>query len=51
MYRDCRVFLADIIDSIGEIRSYVAGLSYDSFSQDPKTVDAVRRLVSRRPAG
>jgi len=34
MYRDCRVFVVDILDSIGKIRSYVAGLSFDSFSQD-----------------
>ena len=36
-------YLADIIEAIGDIRSFVDGLDYDAFSSDKKTVNAVIR--------
>lgn len=38
-------YLADIIESIGDIRSFVDGLDYDAFSTDKKTVNAVIRSL------
>jgi uncharacterized protein with HEPN domain len=43
MPRDSRVYLDDILESIGAIRDYTAGLSRDTFGQDRRTVDAVLR--------
>lgn len=38
-------YLADIIEAIGDIRSFVDGLDYDTFSTDKKTVNAVIRSL------
>jgi uncharacterized protein with HEPN domain len=38
-------YLADIIEAIGDIRSFVDGLNYDAFSTDKKTVNAVIRSL------
>jgi uncharacterized protein with HEPN domain len=35
--------VADILDAIGKIRTYVKGMSFRQFKSDPKTVDAVIR--------
>ena len=43
MPRDSRVYLEDILDAIGAISEYTAGLSRDGFGADRKTVDAVLR--------
>jgi len=43
MYRDCRVYLGDILEAIQRIREYVQGLSFDGFEGDSKTVDPVVR--------
>lgn len=41
--RNITLYLDDITTSIDKIETYTKGLSYDSFSNDPKTVDAVVR--------
>ncbi len=43
MSRDCKVYLEDILEAIGKIRAYTAGMSADSFAADNKTLDAVLR--------
>ena len=43
MPRDYRAYLDDIMDAIGSIREYTAGLDYETFSRDRKTQDAVVR--------
>ena len=43
MSRGCRVYLCDILYAVGKIRSYVAGLSFEAFCRDSRTVDAVVR--------
>jgi uncharacterized protein with HEPN domain len=43
MPRDFEVYLEDILQAIGKIRIYTAGLTRDEFSQDDKTIDAVIR--------
>jgi len=41
--RDFEVYLEDIRQAIGKIRSYTEGLTRDSFDRDDKTIDAVIR--------
>ncbi len=43
MPRDYRVYLEDVLESIGRIQHYVGGFSFDSFQDDRRTVDAVVR--------
>ncbi len=43
MKRDSRLYLDDIIDAIEKIENYVNGLTFEDFSQDSKTVDAIVR--------
>lgn len=43
MPRDIKLYLDDILESICRIYEYVAGMDFDSFSEDQKTVDAVVR--------
>ena len=43
MPRDYKVYLQDVLDAAGKVRSYTAGLSFKIFSEDTKTVDAVVR--------
>ncbi len=43
MPRDFEVYLEDIRQAIGKIRSYTEGLTRDSFDRDDKTIDAVIR--------
>jgi uncharacterized protein with HEPN domain len=41
--RDSRLYLDDIFDAIDKIDNYVEGLSFEEFSADSKTVDAIVR--------
>jgi uncharacterized protein with HEPN domain len=41
--RDWRLRLRDILDAIAAIQEYTAGMDFESFCQDRKTVDAVVR--------
>lgn len=43
MKRDVRLYLDDILDAVEKIERYVEGLSFDDFSVDSKTVDAIVR--------
>jgi len=43
MPRDSKVYLEDILEAIGKIRLYTAGLSFEDFCEDSKTKDAVVR--------
>lgn len=39
--------LQDVIENIGRIDGYVAGLSFEQFAADNRTVDAVERCLQR----
>ena len=41
--RSWRVRIEDVLDAIDTIEHYVAGLDFDAFEADRKTVDAVER--------
>ena len=41
--REWRLRVEDILDAIGRIERYVAGLDFEQFKADQKTVDAVVR--------
>ena len=41
--RDFQVYIEDIIDAIDSIQEYTGQLTYERFSKDKKTVDAVVR--------
>jgi len=43
MPRDFEVYLEDIGQAIGKIKSYTAGLTRDVFDHDDRTIDAVIR--------
>jgi len=43
MKKDYRVYIDDILEALGKIEKYTRGLSFEGFSQDSKTVDAVIR--------
>ncbi len=43
MPRDYRVYLDDILESVGKIKDYTAGYTRQRFAEDSKTVDAVIR--------
>lgn len=43
MPRDYKVYLEDILEAIGKISRYTAGVSQEVFSRDEKTLDAVVR--------
>lgn len=45
MTREWRDYLADILASTLEIEAFVAGLNYDEFFRDRKTVNAVIRSL------
>jgi len=46
MPRDYKVYLDDIIEAIGRIFDYTNGLSFETFSSDRKTIDAVNRNLA-----
>lgn len=41
--RDPQFLLTDILEAVGKIKRYTAGLTYDTFIEDSKTLDAVIR--------
>lgn len=41
--REWKLFLEDILESMGLIEEYVKGMSFDDFKEDRKTIDAVVR--------
>jgi uncharacterized protein with HEPN domain len=41
--RDSRLYLDDIFDAIEKIENYIEGLSFEEFSTDNKTSDAIVR--------
>lgn len=41
--RDIKLYIADIKDSAARIEEYVAGMSFEDFRADRKTIDAVVR--------
>ena len=43
MPRDWTIRIEDILESIGKIHRYLEGLTFDQFSADDRTVDAVVR--------
>lgn len=43
--REVRDYLADILQAIGDIRSYTGGLTVDAFREDRKTQQAVIRCL------
>lgn len=43
MPRDYKVYLEDILEAIGKISRYTAGVSQKAFSEDERTLDAVVR--------
>ncbi len=43
--REIRDYLADILESINDIDAFTTGMTYEEFSQDKKTVNAVIRSL------
>ena len=43
MRRDCRVYLDDILEAVGNAMTYTDGYSLDKLRNDQKTLDAVVR--------
>lgn len=43
MKRDYRVYVDDILEAFEKIEKYVEGMSFDEFTEDTKTIDAVIR--------
>ena len=41
--RESALYLQDIVSSLKKIEEYIKGLSFEQFSQDEKTIDAVVR--------
>ena len=41
--RPIELLLNDMLDAIGKIEQYVDGLTFETFSSDQKTIDAVAR--------
>lgn len=43
LHRDWRFRIEDILEAISRIQSYTAGLTYEEFCQEQRTIDAVVR--------
>ena len=43
MYKDYKIYLADILEAVNNIRDYTNGLTFRDFASDRKTIDAVNR--------
>lgn len=43
--RDYRDYLQDIIDSINDIETFIKNMTYEDFSKDRKTINAVVRSI------
>jgi len=41
--RDAKLLLTDILESVEKIKKYTLGLTYETFIEDSKTLDAVIR--------
>ncbi len=41
--RNYRLYVEDILECIGKIAAYINGMSFEKFSRDEKTIDAVVR--------
>jgi uncharacterized protein with HEPN domain len=41
--RNWKLFVEDILESIGLIESYISNMNFDDFQKDRKTIDAVVR--------
>ena len=41
MSRDYKVYLEDILEAVTKIGRYTEGMSFETFSEDDKTTDAV----------
>jgi uncharacterized protein with HEPN domain len=41
--RDANLLLSDILDAVGKIKKYTLNLTYETFIEDSKTLDAVIR--------
>ncbi len=44
-FRDFRRLLQDIADAAGLIEEFTAGMNFDTFREDPKTIAAVERKL------
>ncbi|MCX5909826.1 MAG: DUF86 domain-containing protein [Deltaproteobacteria bacterium] len=45
MRRDYRDYIEDILDSIKDIYDFVAGMEFEEFSKDKKTINAVLKSI------
>ena len=45
-HRNWKLRITDIIEAIEKILSYVEGMAFDEFVDDPKTIDAVIRNIT-----
>ena len=45
MSRDYRLYLDDILDSCEKVETYTDGMTFESFSADARTIDAVARNI------
>ena len=43
--KDWRFRIEDILDAVARIESYTAGMDFERFRSDPKTADAVVRIL------
>jgi uncharacterized protein with HEPN domain len=43
MRKDYKVYIDDILESIGKIQLYIEGMSFETFCSDPRTIDAINR--------
>ena len=43
MSRDYKLYLDDIVESCEKIQTFAAGMSYEAFIQDERTIDAIVR--------
>ncbi len=43
--REIRDYLADILEAINDIDAFTSGMTYEEFSQDKKTINAVIRSL------
>ncbi len=45
MVREYRDYLSDILDAMVKAKRFIAGMSYDDFTKDDKTIFAVIRSL------
>jgi uncharacterized protein with HEPN domain len=44
-FREARLSLQDILDAIGQIKDFTAGMNFEAFRADAKTIAAVERKL------